>query len=190
MECLQRIMDKMKSYPDGVHTIAIDGRSASGKTSLALALAEQTGTEVIHMDDFFLPLELRTEERLALPGGNVHYERFQEQVIPYLHREEAFAYQRFDCGKMALGEEYQIGASKWRIVEGAYSCHPILGDYMDVRVFLDVSPKEQMERILRRDGETKAKMFRQRWIPLEETYFAAYGIASAADMVLTLENTK
>ena len=35
------------------------------------------------MDDFFLPMELRTAERLEEPGGNVHYERFSAEVDVY-----------------------------------------------------------------------------------------------------------
>lgn len=184
MEGLQQIVNRMRAYSVGVHTIAIDGRSASGKTSLAKLLAEEIGAEVIHMDDFFLPKELRTEERLSTPGGNVHYERFKEQVLPFLENGEPFTYQKFDCSVMEMGEECQIGVSKWRIVEGAYSCHPILQDYMDLRVFLDVSSKEQMARILERDGNVKAKAFEQRWIPMEEAYFVAYGIKSRADIVV------
>lgn len=61
--------------------VAIDGRSASGKTTLVNALAEQFHTSVVHMDDFFLPVELRTPERFAMPGGNVHFERFQEEFL-------------------------------------------------------------------------------------------------------------
>ena len=53
--------------------VAIDGMAASGKTTAAEQLTEQLGGEVIHMDDFFLPPEMRTEERLSQPGGNVHY---------------------------------------------------------------------------------------------------------------------
>ncbi|MCL1877401.1 MAG: hypothetical protein FWF80_00945, partial [Defluviitaleaceae bacterium] len=64
--------------------IAIDGRSASGKTTLASELAAQTGASVIHMDDFFLPQDLRTEERLNTPGGNVHHERFASEVLPHI----------------------------------------------------------------------------------------------------------
>ena len=33
-----------------------------------------TRVELISMDDFFLPIPLRTKERLQSAGGNVHYE--------------------------------------------------------------------------------------------------------------------
>lgn len=35
--------------------VALDGRCASGKTTLAALLQQQTGCSVVHMDHFFLP---------------------------------------------------------------------------------------------------------------------------------------
>ncbi len=148
---------------------AIDGRAAAGKSTLADELAAVTGASVIHMDDFFLPPELRTPERLAEPGGNVHYERFEVEVLPYLRSREPFAYQRFDCSQMALAD-YQTVAPGLCIVEGSYSHHPRFGDYADLTVFCDVDPAEQMRRIRRRNPDL-AERFEQEWIPMEELYF-------------------
>ena len=82
--------------------IAIDGRAASGKSTLAARLAEILDTDIVHMDDFFLPPSLRTAERLAEPGGNVHYERFAETIISHLKNNESFTYPVFNCSKMQL----------------------------------------------------------------------------------------
>lgn len=64
---------------------AIDGNAAAGKSTLAARIAAffapRCSVNVFHMDDFFLPGALRTPERLAEPGGNVHYERFQDEVL-------------------------------------------------------------------------------------------------------------
>lgn len=171
--------------PDGRALVAaIDGRSAAGKTTMARQLAQIVGAGVVHMDDFFLPPELRTPERYAQPGGNVHYERFAAEVLPQLAGQAAFAYRRFDCGRMALGGQQTVQAGAWRIVEGAYSCHPRLGGYMDLRVFADVAPAEQLRRITARNGEAQAERFARQWIPLEEAYLAAYDIPARADVTL------
>ena len=83
----ERIIEAyQKVKPAGCGVIAMDGRAAAGKTTLAEELAVTLGGAVVHMDDFFLPGELRTPERLAAPGGNVHAERFVEEVLPYLRR--------------------------------------------------------------------------------------------------------
>ncbi len=177
------ILERMARVKEPM-VIAIDGRCASGKSTMAQKLSEITGAGVVHMDDFFLPMELRTEERLNSPGGNVHYERFAEEVLPFLKRAGAFTYRRFDCSRMELGEKRLVAEAPFVIVEGSYSCHPSFGDYAAVKVFSDVAPQVQLERIGRRDGEDALEMFRERWIPMEEKYFAAYGIRDAADVIL------
>lgn len=164
--------------------IAIDGRAASGKTTLSSLLRVVLDAEVIHMDDFFLPPELRTKERLAEAGGNVHYERFLSEVISKVRSLIPFSYRIFDCGTMDYCGEREISASSWRVVEGSYSHHNELGQYADLRVFCTVSEEEQMQRIIARDGEKLAEMFRNRWIPMEEKYFETFDIEKKADIII------
>ena len=61
--------------------IAIDGRCASGKTSISTELQNQLDCNIIHMDHFFLRPEQRTPERLNIPGENVDHERFSTEVL-------------------------------------------------------------------------------------------------------------
>jgi len=77
-----------------------------------------------------------------------------------------------------------IAISRWRIVEGAYSLHPEFGDYADLKVFFDISPAEQMKRIRKRNGEQKAQIFAERWIPMEEKYLRTFNIKAKADIVI------
>ena len=169
---------------NGVKVIAIDGRAASGKTTAAKLLAEILETGVIHMDDFFLPQDLRTAARLAEAGGNVHYERFKLEVLPDLRKESGLSYWKFDCSKNAPGELREIGAAKWRIVEGAYSLHPEFGNYADLKVFFDIAPAEQVKRIRKRNGEKKMQIFLSRWIPLEEYYIKQTALKKRVDIIL------
>ena len=77
--------------------IAIDGRCAAGKTTLASIVKEKINCNVIHMDHFFLQPAQRTEERLQEPGGNVDYERVRKEVLIPLSQGKAFSYKPFDC---------------------------------------------------------------------------------------------
>ena len=181
--CILPILEQLNQSAD-VRVIAIDGRAASGKTTRAALLSTVLEAPVVHMDDFFLPPALRTGERLAQPGGNVHYERFAEEVVPFLRNGEAFAYRVFDCGQMDFCGMQEIPAAPVRIVEGSYAHHPALGDYAGLRVFTTVDEEEQMTRILHRNGERMAEMFRTRWIPMEEEYFGHFGIREKADLCL------
>lgn len=164
--------------------IAIDGRAASGKSTLAQQLSVLLDADVVHMDDFFLPPVLRTEERLAEPGGNVHYERFCVEVLPYLKSAEGFSYRIFDCSKMDYDGEQIIADKRIRIVEGSYSHHPKFGEYADFFVFSDVDAEEQMRRIHLRNGEEKARIFAAKWIPMEERYFTAFRVKENADAIV------
>ena len=164
--------------------VALEGGSASGKTTLAALLARIYDCGVFHMDDFFLRPGQRTRERLAEPGGNVDRERFLEEVLEPLRRGETVRLRRYDCHTQTLGEAVEVPPRALSIVEGAYSMHPALAERYDLTVFLRVSPEVQRERILRREGEAGGARFFSRWIPLEEAYFAATDPAARCDIVL------
>ena len=59
------LIDRMQSQKP--YILAIDGRCASGKTTLANELSQSLSCNVVHMDDFYLPFALRTPERMAQP---------------------------------------------------------------------------------------------------------------------------
>ena len=165
-------------------TVAIDGRCASGKTTLACEIAKRLDCNIFHMDDFFLRPEQRSAERLSKAGENVDHERFLSEVLIPLSRGEAFSYRPFDCHTMSLLQPIAVEPKRIAVVEGSYSCHPSLYDYYDLRIFSDVSPEEQMKRITARNGKAGAERFASLWIPLEEKYFDFYDVANKCHMVL------
>src|SRR5699024_8655645 len=105
--------------------IAIDGRCASGKTTLAGRLRSLCGCNVISMDSFFLRPEQRTVERLQEPGGNVDYERFIEEVLTPLKVRRPFSYRPFDCRSQMLKAPVPVIPGPVTVVEGSYSLNPL-----------------------------------------------------------------
>ena len=169
-------------------TVAIDGRCASGKSTLADALAERLGCAVFRTDDYFLRPEQRTPERFASPGGNLDRERLLDEVILPLERgERTVAHRAFDCKTMTMTPPVETKVGNVAIVEGSYSCHPDLWDRYGLHVFLTLSPEEQMRRITAREGEAAAEIFRQKWIPLEEEYFKAYRVSERCDLCFSTD---
>lgn len=164
--------------------VAIDGRCASGKSTLAASLAEQLSCPLFHMDDFFLRPEQRTPERTATPGENVDHERFLEEVLAPLAEGKCVTYRPWDCHERAFGEPVTVAPKPIALVEGSYACHPALWDYYDLRVFLTVEPDTQLARIAEREGKAALEAFRNKWIPLEESYFSHYNIALRCDITL------
>ena len=164
--------------------VAIDGRCAAGKTTLARELEEHFLCNTIHMDEFFLRPEQRTAERLAQAGENIDHERFLTDVLLMLKKPLPFAYRPFDCHTVSLQKPISIIPTQLTIVEGSYSCHPTLWDYYDLHIFLDIDADLQQQRILARNGEDGLVVFNERWIPLEERYFDAFDLRRHCEVYL------
>ena len=175
-----------KCLAKGKAIIAIEGGSASGKSTLADILKEVYACNVIHMDDFFLRPEQRTQERLLEVGGNIDYERFSLEVLAPLAKNETVCYKPFDCAKQALGEAITLHPDKLTIIEGVYSMHPSFERYYDLSIFLNIDPVYQKERILARNSPSFAKRFFEEWIPFENLYFAKMKIKERADIVFSI----
>lgn len=168
--------------------VAIDGLCGSGKSTLAAILKERFDCNVFHMDDYFLPKSMKTKERLAEPGGNVHYERFQEEVLASLLRQETVTYRPYNCVTASLEAPITVEHKKLTIIEGTYVLHPTLRHAATLKVFLTADEKEQLKRIKQRSGEEKLQQFIQLWIPLETRYFQELKIEDLCDLVLDTTN--
>lgn len=164
----------------------LDGPCGSGKSTLADALAALYHTQPIRMDDFFLPPVLRTEERLMQPGGNVHYERFRDEVLAGLMHGGDVPYRRYDCQSGAWLDRVHRAAPV-AVIEGSYSHHPVFAaEYAALgalRIFVYTTEEERIKRLRMREGE-RFFTFQTRWIPLEKRYTEAYDIKSGADIAL------
>lgn len=167
--------------------VAIEGGSASGKTTLAQQLAQIYDCAVYHMDDFFLQPWQRTAQRLSQPGGNVDRERFLEEVLLPVTRGETVRLRRYDCRTQTIQPAVEQGPKALTIVEGAYSMHPDLASYYALSAFLAVDPEIQHARIEVRNQPEQQVRFFNTWIPLEQRYFQAMDVQRRCD--LTLEVT-
>lgn len=177
-------VEQLKAAGKHPVVIGIDGMAAAGKSTLGAMLAETLSASVIHMDDFFLPQGFRTPKRLKTPGGNVYYERFREEVVPYLRCGQLFGYRVFDAHAHAYTDTRIVKPAPVIIVEGSYCMHPELGDIYDLKLFCKVSPYEQMRRI-EATRAPRAEMFKAMWIPMENMYHTAFQIEDRCHMVIT-----
>jgi uridine kinase len=177
------ICERISSYTGDFLLIGIDGRCASGKTTLANALCEKFDCNLFHADDFFLPPEMRTAERLTEAGGNIHYERLYEEVIvPLLAGEKEFSYGVFSCAEGRIIKYNKVFKKKINIIEGSYSLHPYFGDIYGIEIFVDSDYEKRISRIKNRGQDVLA--FINKWIPLEEAYFKEYNIIKKCDYIM------
>ena len=167
--------------------VAIEGGSASGKSTLGDLLSSVYDCTLFHMDDFFLRPEQRTAERFSEIGGNVDRERFHSEVLMPMSRGENICYRRFDCKTMTLMNGQTVIPKALTVIEGAYSMHPDLAPYYDLSVFLDISPDLQRDRILARNTPNMAERFFNEWIPLEKRYFENMHVKDSCDLLITIK---
>ena len=164
--------------------LAIEGGSASGKSTLANLLQSIYGCAVVHADDFFLQPHQRTAERFSQPGGNLDRERLLEEVLIPASKGNTVRFRCFDCSTMTLGQWKELPDTPLTVIEGAYSMHPELSDYYDLSVFLDVLPEEQARRIRLRNTPAIAERYLTEWVPMEKRYFEHYDIKNRCDLVI------
>ena len=168
--------------------VGIDGNASAGKTTLAQCLADLFDCECIHMDDFFLPPALRTKERLGEIGGNIHYERFFDEVVRGVRSGQAFSYRIFSCSELGYVGRKKISNQRMLVVEGAYAMREDFREIYDFRIFMKLSPEEQKNRIMRRNGKEMWQMFREKWIPMENRYFQQLPVEEICDTILEEES--
>lgn len=179
-EVVLRLIQKEAKYP---FFVAIDGRCAAGKTTLAETIQSSLECNVIHMDDFYLPFSERTEEKMAQPGGHMDFERLLFEVLLPLRSGTNALYRPYDCHNNRFLESKKLNAAVPTMIEGSYSCHPILQSNYDLRVFMDISPECQKSRLKERDSSSLER-FQSIWIPREEHYFTVCQVRNRCDFVL------
>ncbi len=182
-KCTERFSKVLKAVSELVSDekreqliIGIDGKCASGKTTLGYLLCSLYDCNIFHMDDFFLQDYQRTNERLKEVGGNVDYERFKEEVVDKLLAGKAVEYRPFSCKERRILQGEFITPKRINIIEGSYCMHPYFGAIYDLRVFTDIGENMQLENIKKRNGEQQLARFKEEWIPKENAYFESFGV--------------
>ncbi len=171
---------------EGKHmTVAIDGRCGSGKTTFAGLISRLLPCNVVHMDDFYLPMEQRADNWAETPGGNMDFARLRSEILLPALAGECVCYRPYSCRKGELEETVRLPPCGLTIVEGSYSHHPLLAEAYDLKIFLTCSKQEQIRRLKAREGEYFSA-FEQRWIPMEENYFFSCDVEAKSDMILAL----
>lgn len=167
--------------------VALDGMAASGKTTLATALAGRFAqSAVVHMDDFTIPFEARFPGYFDEQLSNADIDRFDREVLSPLLAGQAACYRPYVCHPDPgfLAPVTIPADTRLILVEGAYCLHPRLFDRYGLRVLCTVSPETQRARILQRNGSAQLERFERLWIPMENRHIAAHALAARCDLTL------
>lgn len=190
---IHQLVDRIISFfkdadepSSGRKILVLEGPAASGKSILAQRLALALDVPLVPMDDFFLPFDMRTKDRFSEVGGNIHYERFTEEVIkPATASQNGFSYRPFDCQTGEYARPVNVPSSPFLIVEGVYSLQQNFEHYWTTALLLGVDPGLRRKRILERETAEGAKNYFERWLPLEKPYFQDPKLVERVDLNLT-----
>jgi hypothetical protein len=159
---------------DGTRWVGVDGKGASGKTTLAAAVAAAVpGAVVVHVDDFARP-SVPTWER----------DRFVAQVLEPLRAGRPARYERWDLeADVSLGwADVPVGVPV--VVEGVSSTDVRLGVPWDLTLWVELPSQVRLARALARDGEEMRQRWVDEWMPSEDAYEAEQRPQDRVDAVV------
>ncbi|MEK3981594.1 hypothetical protein MKY37_21530 [Psychrobacillus sp. FSL K6-2836] len=168
--------------------VAIDGRSASGKTTCADVIVNELDGFVIHMDDFFLPMKERLSNWQKQIAGNIHISKITQDILKPITMGKTFTFKPYNCQMSKYDATIVIPKKSLYIIEGSYSMHPDLQIFYHHSIFLTISPETQEQRIIRRNGKKDFENFQKKWIPMEELYIKKLAIHNHCDFILDTTN--
>lgn len=164
--------------------IKLDGKAASGKTTLAQQLSMIYEMNVIHMDDFFKKPEIDQTTAYGKYATNIDFNKMNQSVVkPFLSKDK-ICYRPFDFKTHSHVGEVRLPYKKYLLIEGAYSMHPSLKIDAGLTVFYGIGKYKQIKRIYDRNGFKRLRMFLKKWIKNENTYHKALKTQSSATVVL------
>lgn len=164
-------------------TIAIDGRGASGKTTLAEFLrAKLPRFTIINGDDFFEPLDH------PILWGEFNEERFRDEVLrPIKSGRHDFTIRPYDFPAGKLGRSRHLRIDQGVIIERCFSFQ--LPINWDITIWVESPSEICLERGLQRDGakamgERAIAAWTEIWQPKESRCIAETSPRQEADFVV------
>ncbi|EOH88080.1 hypothetical protein UAS_00841 [Enterococcus asini ATCC 700915] len=196
----QKIAEAVQSLPRPT-IIGINGAITSGKTTLARRLAEylqkqNTPVTVVHIDDFHQPRSLRQKE--ASPAYYLAHALDLPRITDLVQKIKAGGFEEtwqvLDMGtdEYSKSVEFAITPDSIVIIEGVLLYQKALVELFDYKVYLDISPKEILERGKLRDvplyGARILEQYRQFFIPVQQLYEETAQPKAYSDLVVDVTN--
>ncbi len=175
---------------------ALDGGSGSGKSTVALLIAEELGAALIQGDDFFAAdisdaeWDLRTPEARAADA--IDWRRLRAEALEPLLAGKSAKWHAFDFeagarpdGSYAMRTDFvECEPNAVIVLDGAYSTRPELADLIDFPVLIDAPVDVRHERLAAREDKKFLDSWHARWDAAEEYYFTHVRAKPSFDFVV------
>ena len=157
--------------------VAIDGRSCSGKTTLASDLEAALGATVVHLEYLYHGWN-------GLAAG---VETAVSAVLQPMSRGDVAMVPQWDWYLGGWAEPMEVPVPKVLILEGVGAASSAVREYASFTIWLEVPESDRRSRAQARDWDTFADHWDQ-WAVQEDALFSAEGLPEQADLVLVGEN--
>jgi uridine kinase len=169
--------------PGCPYILGIDGMSASGKSTFAERLKKAIDARghdcfIIPMDDLFSP-ELHRDT--LYPGFDM--DRIKSGILDRLKEGKSVGFRRYDKESKAMAGYREIPENAVILFEGVFTTGKLLGDFMDLRIWLDCPREKVLERGEARSGNPRTE-WESKWLPAEDAYMAGEAPFGASDMTV------
>ena len=156
--------------------IAVDGRSGSGKTTFATALAAALSR---HQDTGLLHLEEVYPGWQGLAAALQTYRRLAQDLAAGKNA----AWQGWDWQHQQPGALFELPAQPVIVIEGVGALDSEARQHVDLAIWLEAGAETRKRRALERDGETFAPYWDD-WARQEEQYLAGHQPRQHAQVLL------
>jgi uridine kinase len=158
-----------------VRLVCIDGPAASGKTTLANALADALdGAAIVHVDDLCE----------GWSGQGQVWEHVEQWVLQPLRNGRLARYRRYDWDEDRWAEWHTVPRADILLLEGVGSAPRQVDAFTSYIIWLEAPAGTRIERGVQRDGEHMRSRW-QRWMFEEAQDFEAQETKQRADLRLS-----
>jgi len=169
--------------------VAIDGRSGTGKSTLAACIARVVGATVVDQDDFYSGGSLEDWRALTVSGKVdrvIDWRRVRTQVLEPLRAGKMASWHPFDWESMAglAAQTISVSPSPIVILDGAYSSRHELADLVDLSILVVLPEADRRKRLLIREGEVYVDAWQSVLDDAEAHYFGTLRPPDLFDTVI------
>jgi uridine kinase len=171
--------------------VALDGRSGTGKSTLAALLADRLGATVVEGDDFYpggsdADWDARSPaEKAALV---IDWRRMRADALEPLLAGRPAAWHPFDfaAGEGLAAHTVTRAPAPVIVLDGVYSARPELADLVDLAILVEAADdRVRRQRLLAREGAPYMAAWHRRWDAAEDYYFTHVRPRSSFDRIIT-----
>ena len=181
----------------GPVVVAIDGRSGTGKSTLAAQLATQFPAVVVPCDDFFaanIPAQGWAERSPAARAADcIDWRLLRCEAIEPLRAGRPGRWHAFDFARGAATDGTYARSATMTVcaphrvvlLDGTYAARPELADVVDVAVLVEAAPEVRADWLRAREAAEFLVEWHARWDAAETHYFTTIRPREKFQFVLT-----